>query len=54
MLGSLLSVISGAGLEAAGAVIRAGMLQAGCGMAEQLLAADPGCRGPAGAVRAGA
>jgi hypothetical protein len=35
-----------AGLEAAEAVIRAGMLQAGCGMLEQLLAADPGNRGP--------
>ena len=34
------------GLEAAGAVIRAGMLQAGCGMLERLLAADPGYRGP--------
>ena len=34
------------GLEAAEAVIRAGMLQAGCGMLEQLLAADPGYRGP--------
>jgi hypothetical protein len=33
-------------MEAAGAVIRAGMLQAGCGMLEQLLAADPGYRGP--------
>jgi hypothetical protein len=36
----------GAGLEAAEAVIRAGMLQAGCGMLERLLAADPGYRGP--------
>jgi hypothetical protein len=27
-------------------VIRAGMLQAGCGMLEQLLAADLGYRGP--------
>ena len=27
-------------------MIRAGMLQAGCGMLEQLLAADPGYRGP--------
>jgi hypothetical protein len=36
----------GAGLEAAEAVIRAGMLQAGCGMLGQLLAADPGYRGP--------
>ena len=35
----------GAGLEAAEAVIRAGMLQAGCGMLERLLAADPGYRG---------
>jgi hypothetical protein len=34
------------GLEAAEAVIRAGMLQAGCGMLERLLAADPGYRGP--------
>jgi hypothetical protein len=32
-------------MEAAEAVIRAGMLQAGCGMLEQLLAADPGYRG---------
>ena len=36
----------GAGLEAAESVIRAGMLQAGCGMLGQLLAADPGYRGP--------
>ena len=36
---------SGAGMEAAEAVIRAGMLQAGCGMLEKLLAADPGYRG---------
>ena len=36
----------GAGLEAAEAVIRAGMLQAGCGMLEKLPAADPGYRGP--------
>ena len=36
----------GAGMEAAEAVIRAGMLQAGCGMLEKLLAADPGYRGP--------
>ena len=35
-----------AGLEAAEAVIRAGMLAAGCGMLGQLLAADPGHRGP--------
>ena len=35
-----------AGLEAAESVIRAGMLQAGCGMLGQLLAADPGYRGP--------
>ena len=35
-----------AGLEAAEAVIRAGMLQLGGGMLEQLLAADPGYRGP--------
>lgn len=35
-----------AGLEAAEAVIRAGMLQAGCGMLARLLAADPGYRGP--------
>jgi hypothetical protein len=35
-----------AGLEAAEAVIRAGMLQAGCGMLGRLLAADPGYRGP--------
>ena len=27
-------------------MIRAGMLQAGCGMLGQLLAADPGYRGP--------
>ena len=40
----------GAGLEAAEAVIRAGMLQAGCGMLERLLAADPGYR--AGGCRA--
>ena len=36
----------GAGLAAAEAVIRAGMLQAGCGMLARLLAADPGYRGP--------
>ena len=36
----------GAGMEAAEAVIRAGMLQLGGGMLEKLLAADPGCRGP--------
>jgi len=35
-----------AGLEAAESVIRAGMLQAGCGMLGKLLAADPGYRGP--------
>ena len=35
-----------AGLEAAEAVIRAGMLKLGGGMLEQLLAADPGYRGP--------
>ena len=35
-----------AGLEAAEAVIRAGMLQAGCGVLARLLAADPGYRGP--------
>src|SRR6185437_16910416 len=34
-----------AGLEAAEAVIRAGMLRAGCGILEKLLAADPGYRG---------
>jgi len=33
-------------MEAAGAVIRAGMLQAGCGMLARLLVADPGYRGP--------
>ena len=33
-------------MEAAEAVIRAGMLQAGCGMLGRLLAADPGYRGP--------
>jgi hypothetical protein len=33
------------GLEAAGAVIRAGMLKLGSGMLEKLLAADPGYRG---------
>ncbi len=33
-------------MEAAEAVIRAGMLQAGCGMLGKLLAADPGYRGP--------
>ena len=33
-------------METAEAVIRAGMLQAGCGMLEKLLAADPGYRGP--------
>jgi antitoxin (DNA-binding transcriptional repressor) of toxin-antitoxin stability system len=33
-------------MEAAEAVIRAGMLQAGGGMLEKLLAADPGYRGP--------
>jgi hypothetical protein len=42
-----------AGMEAAEAVIRAGMLQAGRGMLEKLLAADPGLPGSAGAVRAG-
>jgi hypothetical protein len=36
----------GAGLGAAEAVIRAGMLKLGCGVLEQLLAADPGYRGP--------
>ena len=36
----------GAGLEAAEAVIRAGMLKLGGGMLGQLLAADPGHRGP--------
>ena len=36
----------GAGLEAAEAVIRAGMLKLGSGMLGQLLAADPGHRGP--------
>jgi hypothetical protein len=36
----------GAGLEAAEAVIRAGMLKLGGGMLGQLLAADPGYRGP--------
>ncbi|HEY6314818.1 MAG TPA: hypothetical protein VIY52_29005, partial [Streptosporangiaceae bacterium] len=36
----------GAGLQVAEAVIRAGMLQAGCGMLGQLLAADRGYRGP--------
>ena len=35
-----------AGLEAAEAVIRAGMLKLGGGMLGQLLAADPGYRGP--------
>ena len=35
----------GAGLQAAETVIRAGMLQAGCGILGQLLAADPGFRG---------
>jgi hypothetical protein len=35
-----------AGLDAAEAVIRAGMLAAGCGMLGQLLAADLGYRGP--------
>jgi hypothetical protein len=35
-----------AGLEAAEAVIRAGVLKLGCGMLGQLLAADPGHRGP--------
>ena len=34
------------GLETAEAVIRAGMLRAGRGMLERLLAADPGYRGP--------
>jgi hypothetical protein len=33
-------------LQAAEAVIRAGMLQAGCGILGKLLAADPGHRGP--------
>src|SRR6266568_7033165 len=36
----------GAGLEAAEAVIRAGMLKLGCGVLGQLRAADPGHRGP--------
>ena len=36
----------GAGLEGADAVIRAGMLKLGGGMLGQLLAADPGYRGP--------
>ncbi|HEY6280086.1 MAG TPA: ISKra4 family transposase [Streptosporangiaceae bacterium] len=36
----------GAGLEAAEAVIRAGMLKLGGGLLDQLLAADPGYRGP--------
>jgi hypothetical protein len=36
----------GGGLGAAEAVIRAGMLQAGCGMLGRLLAADLGYRGP--------
>jgi hypothetical protein len=35
-----------AGLEAAETVIRAGMLQAGCGMLEKLLAVGAGYRGP--------
>jgi hypothetical protein len=35
-----------AGMEAAEAVIRAGMLQAGAGLLGKLLAADPGYRGP--------
>jgi hypothetical protein len=35
-----------AGLEAAEAVIRAGMMRLGCGMLGELLAADPGYRGP--------
>ena len=42
------------GLEAAEAVIRAGMLQLGGGMLGQLLAADPGYRGPRVPVRPGA
>jgi hypothetical protein len=33
-------------LQAAEAVIRAGVLQAGCGILAGLLAADPGYRGP--------
>ena len=33
-------------MEAAEAIIRAGMLQVGCGMLEKLLAADPGYCGP--------
>jgi hypothetical protein len=36
----------GAGMEAAEAVIRAGMLKLGGGMLGKLLAADPGYRGP--------
>jgi hypothetical protein len=40
------AAVSERSLEAAEAVIRAGMLQAGCGMLEKLLAADPGYRGP--------
>jgi hypothetical protein len=36
----------GAGMEAAEAAIRAGMLQLGGGMLGKLLAADPGYRGP--------
>ena len=35
-----------AGLEAAGAVIRAGMLKLGCGVLGELLATGPGYRGP--------
>src|SRR5258708_10673674 len=35
-----------AGLEAAEAVIRAGMLHAGAGLLGRLLASDPGYRGP--------
>ncbi len=35
-----------AGLEAAGSVIRAGMLQAGCGMLGRVLGVDPGYGGP--------
>ena len=42
-----------AGLAAAEAVIRAGMLAAGCGMLGRLLAADPGYRGPRAACGQG-
>jgi hypothetical protein len=40
------SVAAGQGLEAAGQVIRAGLLRLGAGMLEDLLAIDAGYAGP--------